>query len=183
MEILVCLGELLNNFLACFLNERYNICMQDFFLQNGELILRLFVALILGSIIGAERALVHKEAGMKTHALVCVGAALFMIISEIMSQKYAGFSNFDPLRMASQIIVGIGFLGAGSIIFQGSRLTGLTTAGGLWVTAGIGMASGSGLLGIAIVCTVLVMFVFLFFNLLENPIRRLSEKEENEEKK
>jgi len=151
--------------------------MQEFFTQNGEIILRLFIALLLGGVIGAERALVHKEAGMKTHALVALGSALFMIISEIMSQKYSGFFNFDPMRMASQIIVGIGFLGAGSIIFQGSKLTGLTTAGGLWVTAGIGMATGYGLLGLAGICTILVLFIFLFFNAVENPIRSIQSEE------
>ena len=78
--------------------------------------------------------------------------------------------------MASQIIVGIGFLGAGSIIFQGSRLKGLTTAGGLWVTAGIGMAAGFGLFSLAIISTVLVLFIFAVINILEKPIIRISEK-------
>src|SRR3990167_10009743 len=102
--------------------------MSQFFIDNGELISRLFVALILGMVIGAERLFVRKEAGMKTHALVSLGSALFVIISEMIAINYVGIGNFDPGRIASQVIVGIGFLGAGSIILQGSRLTGLTTA-------------------------------------------------------
>src|SRR3989344_490325 len=114
--------------------------MTQFFIENSDIILRLVAAVVLGMLIGAERLLVHKEAVMKTHALVSMGAALFIIISEALAQKYIGSNGFDPTRIASQIIVGIGFLGAGSIIFSGSRLRGLTTASGLWVTAAIGMA-------------------------------------------
>src|SRR5690349_12705249 len=118
--------------------------MIQFFTQNSEIIIRLSVAAGLGILIGIERVLVHKEAGMKTHALVSLGAALFIIISEMITFKYGRVGGIDPTRIASQIIVGIGFLGAGSIILQGNRLLGLTTAGGLWVTAGIGMAAGFG---------------------------------------
>ncbi|HTE48868.1 MAG TPA: MgtC/SapB family protein, partial [Candidatus Paceibacterota bacterium] len=118
--------------------------MPQFLSQNGEIILRLAVAVGLGMLIGVERIMVHKEAGMKTHALVSLGSAVFIIISEMIGLKYGNLGGMDPTRIASQVIVGIGFLGAGSIILQGNRLLGLTTAGGLWVTAGIGMASGFG---------------------------------------
>src|SRR5258707_15179589 len=97
---------------------------------DSALTIRLLVAVVLGAIIGIERVLVHKEAGMKTHALVSMGSALFIIISESIALKYAGSAGFDPTRIASQIIVGIGFLGAGSIMLQGPRVLGLTTAGG-----------------------------------------------------
>ena len=146
----------------------------EFFSQNGEVILRLAVAVILGMLIGAERLFVHKEAGMKTHALVSMGAALFIIISETLSLKYMGVAGFDPSRIASQIIVGIGFLGAGSIVLQGSRLTGLTTASGLWITAGIGMAAGFGLFSLAIVSTILVLIIFIAMNIFERPLKRIS---------
>jgi putative Mg2+ transporter-C (MgtC) family protein len=148
--------------------------MEQFFTQNSEMILRLVIAVGLGLIIGAERLLVHKDAGMKTYALVSLGSALFVIISELIALKYQTLGGFDPARIASQIIVGIGFLGAGSIILSGSRLKGLTTAGGLWVMAGIGMASGFGLLGIAIVATILVLFVFIVIAIIEKPIRKIS---------
>src|SRR3990167_8732964 len=144
--------------------------MQEFFVQNGEIIIKLLVAVGLGMIIGAERLLVHKDAGMKTHALVSLGSAVFIIISEMIVLKYGQVGGFDPTRIASQVIVGIGFLGAGSIIFQGNRLLGLTTAGGLWVTAGIGMAAGFGFFDLAIITTVLVLFVLVIVNKFEKPI-------------
>jgi len=148
--------------------------MSNFFAVNGDLIIRLIVAMGLGMIIGAERFLVHKEAGIKTHALVSMGAAVFVVVSEALAYKYLGLTGFDPGRIASQIIVGIGFLGAGSIIFQGSRLTGLTTASGLWVTAGIGMAAGFKFYALAVIATVLVLFVLIVVYFIEKPIRRIS---------
>lgn len=150
--------------------------MSQFLAENSDIILKLIIAVGFGICIGVERVLVHKEAGMKTHALVSLGAAVFIIISEMLVIKYPFIQGFDPTRIASQIIVGIGFLGAGSIIFQGSRLSGLTTAGGLWVTAGIGMAVGFGFFGLALLTTILVLFVFTVVNILEKPIRKYSEE-------
>jgi putative Mg2+ transporter-C (MgtC) family protein len=149
--------------------------MQEFFIHNGDIILKLSAAMGFGMLIGAERLLMHKEAGMKTHALVAVGSAVFIIISEMLALKYSS-ANFDPSRIASQIIVGIGFLGAGSIIFKGSRLQGLTTAGGLWVTAGIGMAAGFGLYSLAGITTVLVLLILVAMNIIEKPIRKISDE-------
>ncbi len=151
----------------------YDIAMTQFFTQNAEIIIRLTIAVTLGICIGAERLIVHKEAGMKTHALVSLGSALFVIVSELIALSYAHLGGFDPTRIASQIIVGVGFLGAGSIMLQGSRLKGLTTAGGLWVTAGIGMAAGFGFYGLAVVTTILVLFVLIVVNKLELPIKRM----------
>ena len=148
--------------------------MINFFTQNSDIIFRLIIAMGLGMLIGAERLFVHKEAGMKTHALVSLGAAVFVIISEAMTAKYYSLTGMNPTMIVSQIIVGIGFLGAGSIMLQGPRLLGLTTAGGLWVTAGIGMASGLRFYSLAVITTVLVLFVMLIVNLLEKPIRRIS---------
>lgn len=153
----------------------YDTCMIQFFTQNNDLVLKLVVAVLLGILIGGERLLVHKEAGMKTHALVSLGSAVFIIISEMIAIKYAGIGGFDPTRIASQVIVGIGFLGAGSIILQGSRLLGLTTAGGLWVTAGIGMAAGFGFFNLAVTTTVLVLIVLVTVNIIEKPIRKISD--------
>lgn len=148
--------------------------MTQFFTQNSEVIIRLAVAIGLGMLIGAERLLVHKEAGMKTHALVSMGAALFIIISEFLVLKYSTVSGFNPAIIASNIIVGIGFLGAGSIIHNGNRLSGLTTAAGFWVTAGIGIASGFGLFSLAIIATVLVLLIFITMNIFEKPIKKIS---------
>jgi len=149
--------------------------MTQFFTQNSEIIIRLLVAVGLGLLIGGERLFMHKEAGMKTHALVSLGAAVFIIISEIITLKYTTIVGLDPTRIASQIIVGIGFLGAGSIMLQGNRLLGLTTAGGLWVTAGIGMAAGFGFYSLAFITTILVLFVLIIVNKLEKPIRKISD--------
>ena len=149
--------------------------MIQFLTQNSEIILRLAVAVGLGLLIGLERVLVHKEAGMKTHALVSMGSALFIIISELVALKYGNIAGFDPTRIASQVIVGIGFLGAGSIILQGNRLLGLTTASGLWVTAGIGMAAGFGFYSLAVIATVLVLFVLVMIYNFEKPIRKMSD--------
>jgi uncharacterized membrane protein YhiD involved in acid resistance len=100
----------------------YNQYMEQFFTQNGEIILRLVTAVGLGMLIGAERLLVHKEAGMKTHALVAMGASVFILVSEIMSDKFSSLPGFNPIMVASQIVVGIGFLGAGSIMLHGFPL-------------------------------------------------------------
>jgi len=149
--------------------------MTQFFTQNSEIIIRLAVAVGLGMLIGVERLLVHKEAGMKTHALVSMGAALFIIISEFLVIKYSNLGGFNPAMIAANIIVGVGFLGAGSIIHNGNRLSGLTTASGFWVTAGIGMACGFGLFTLAIISTALVLIIFIVLNVIERPIRRISD--------
>jgi putative Mg2+ transporter-C (MgtC) family protein len=154
--------------------------MTQFFTLYGEIILRLVTAVGLGMLIGGERLVVHKEAGVKTHALVSLGAAVFMIISEAMTAKYISLPGLSPTIIVGQIIVGIGFLSAGSIMFHDTRLRGLTTAGGLWVTAGIGMASGFGFYSLAIMTTVLVLFVLIVVNKFEEPFRRMYDINESE---
>lgn len=106
-----------------------------------EFTLRLLLALVLGGIIGLEREYRSKEAGFRTHFLVCLGSALFCLVSQY------GFGEMtkDVSRVAAQVVSGIGFLGAGTIIFQKNVVRGLTTAAGLWVTAAIGLACGTGL--------------------------------------
>ncbi|MDD5721450.1 MAG: MgtC/SapB family protein [Candidatus Pacebacteria bacterium] len=150
--------------------------MEQFFIQNGDVILKLVVAVGLGLLVGAERFFVHKDAGMKTHALVSLGSAVFVLVSEALVQKYINLPGLNPVMIPSQIVVGIGFLGAGSIMLYGSQLRGLTTAGGLWVTAGIGMAAGFGLYSLAILVTVLVLLILVLINILEKPIRKIVEE-------
>lgn len=149
--------------------------MSQFIMQNSEMILRLVTAVVLGLLVGGERLLVHKDAGMKTHALVSLGAAVFVLVSEQMVQKYISLPGLSPTMIPAQIIVGIGFLGAGSIMLHGAQLRGLTTAGGLWVTAGIGMAAGFGFYSLALVTTILVLLVLTAVNILERPIRKISD--------
>ena len=114
------------------------------------MILRLAVAGALGTLIGLEREYRAKEAGMRTHFLVALGSALIMIVS----QYGFGDNTADASRVAAQIVSGIGFIGAGTIMMQKQFVRGLTTAAGLWVAAGIGMAIGGGLYIIGIVTTV-----------------------------
>lgn len=130
-------------------------------LHWGEVLVRVVLAGALGGAIGAERELREREAGLRTHMLVAVGAALFTIVS---AYAWADFSfsqrggiTFDPTRIAAQIVTGIGFLGAGAIIRQGLSVRGLTTAASLWVVAAIGMASGAGYYSAAVITTVVVL--------------------------
>ncbi len=135
---------------------------------------KLFWAMIFGMIIGIERLLAHKTAGMRTYALVSMGSALFIIISLQVTTIFAGQTNFDPLRMAAQIIAGVGFLGAGLIMVKDQHITGLTSSTGLWVSAGIGMATGFGLYKISIIATVLTLFIFIVLWFIEQQLKKLS---------
>ena len=123
---------------------------------------RLLLAAALGGAVGLERELHEREAGLRTHLLVAVGAALFTLVSayawtDFHFSRSSGIS-FDPTRIAAQIVTGIGFLGAGAIIRQGLSIRGLTTAATLWVVAAIGMASGAGYYAAALISTALVIF-------------------------
>lgn len=120
---------------------------------------RLLAATTLGAAIGLEREYHAKEAGLRTHVLVALGSCLFMILSAYAFDDFLAKDHvsFDPSRIASQVVTGIGFIGAGTIILQKQMVRGLTTAAGLWVTAAIGLACGVGMYAIAIVTTVLVL--------------------------
>ena len=118
-----------------------------------DVIVRLLVALVAGFIIGFERKMRFKEAGIRTHTIVCVGSALFTLLS-----MYA-FNGSDPARIAAQIVPGIGFLGAGMIFYHKEVIHGLTTAAGVWVTAAIGMAVGAGWLIIAGIATLIILLI------------------------
>lgn len=118
-----------------------------------DLTIRLSLALALGGAIGIEREYRAKEAGFRTHFLVALGSALFCVVS----QYGFGFELKDSSRVAAQVVSGIGFLGAGTIIFQKNVVRGLTTAAGLWVTAAIGLACGTGMFVAAVITTAMVL--------------------------
>lgn len=122
-------------------------------------LLRILVAALLGGAIGIERGFRAKEAGFRTHFLVALGAALFMILSAhgFGDVQFSDNIRLDVSRIAAQVVSGIGFIGAGTIIFQRHAVHGLTTAAGLWVTAAIGMTAGAGLYVIAVSATALVL--------------------------
>lgn len=134
--------------------------------ENFELVLRLLLAGLLGSLIGAEREYRAKVAGMRTHLLVSIGSALMMLVS-----AYGFEGEGDPSRVAAQIVSGIGFIGAGSIIVNRHAVHGLTTAAGVWVAAGIGMAVASGLYALAVATTILALVGLEAFGWLIRRIR------------
>ena len=131
-------------------------------------ILRLFIAGILGGLIGFEREFRAKEAGLRTHFIVALGSALFMLISQ-----YAFTGRFDAARVAAQVVSGIGFIGAGVIIFQKNVVRGVTTAAGLWVAAAIGLACGAGMYVVAIAAT---LFTIMCLETMHIITRRYGEK-------
>ena len=130
-------------------------------LHFGEVLLRVVLAGVFGGAIGAEREIREREAGLRTHMLVSIGAALFTLVSAYGFSDFH-FSNrsgitYDPTRIAAQVVTGIGFLGAGAIIRQGLSVRGLTTAASLWVVAAIGLATGAGYYSAALITTVVVL--------------------------
>lgn len=144
--------------------------MTQFFTQNSDIIIKLVLAMALGMVIGVERYLAHKTAGMRTYSLVSMGSALFIIISEFVAHTYTGSAGLNPLHVAAAVITGMGFLGAGLMIHQDLKIVGLTSASGLWVVSGIGMAVGFGLYSLAILATILSLFIFIILWFLEKKI-------------
>ena len=142
-----------------------------------EFIFRVFVAALLGGMIGFEREYRAKEAGLRTHFLVAMGSALFMIVSQYGFNAVLSTSiTLDPSRVAAQVVSGIGFIGAGTIIFQKHVIKGLTTAAGLWVTSAIGLACGSCLYLLSVASTLLVLLCLetIFFILMRIGSRAIS---------
>ena len=130
-------------------------------ITNDEILIRLLIALAFGGIIGFEREINRRPAGFRTHVLVSMGASLIMMIS-----AYA-YPNADPTRMAAQVVSGVGFLGAGTIIFSGDKIKGLTTAASIWLCAAIGLASGAGFYFAAGAASVLALLILLVAGALE----------------
>ncbi len=140
-------------------------------------IAKLLIAAILGGFIGWERERRGRPAGLRTHILLCVGVTLMMLVSEHIFEKYKSLAadsiiRVDPARIAAQVVTGIGFLGAGTIIRFGTTVRGLTTAASLWVVAGIGLAVGSGYYIPAITTTILTLFALLLVPIFERDIKR-----------
>lgn len=133
-------------------------------LSDLDIVLRLFLAMIAGGLLGMEREVSNRPAGLKTHILVSVGSTLITLVSIYM---YTLVNSGDPGRIAAQIVSGIGFLGAGTIIIRGYDIKGLTTAASLWVNAGIGMAIGAGFYLGALIATLLAVLSLLILRELE----------------
>ena len=158
--------------------------MDTFF--NAEYIIRLFFALFLGFALGLERELTNKYAGLRTHILVCLGACVFTLLSIYAFPTFATGDNVviqnatgirDTSRVAAQIVTGIGFIGAGTVLRNGPMVFGLTTAATLWISASIGMACGSGMFDVAVIATVLSVAVLTLIRIFERQFLPASGKQ------
>lgn len=157
------------NFKKC-----YNFGME---ITTLEIFVRLFMAASLGMLLGFERTVAGKRAGMRTFALVSLSSALFIITSILVNNSFLGRVNFDPMRTMAAIISGIGFIGAGLILFRENALRGLTTAAGLWVAAGVGGAVAFGLYYPAIFTTLLTLLIFTGVWFLEVSIKKIAKED------
>jgi len=145
---------------------------------NVDLFLRVFSAICLGFIIGFEREITNKYAGLRTHILVCLGACVFTIISifgfpELVNWQIEGYTPTgirDTARVAAQVVTGIGFIGAGTVLRNGPTVFGLTTAATLFMAASIGMACGAGMYGLAIVASILSIAVLTLIRVFEKQV-------------
>lgn len=143
-----------------------------FFDPTNVMFLKLLLAMLLGGLIGTERAILARQsAGTRTFGLVSLGACLFIIVSNYVASAYSGVLDIQPLYVPGAVVTGIGFLGGGLIIFRGDALHGITTAAGLWITAGIGMAIGFGMYAIGTFATILVLIMFTGMYWLESMFK------------
>jgi len=145
-------------------------------MSDLDVVVRLFISCILGGVVGYERQSRNKAAGLRTHILVSLGSCLVMLLSQMLYYSVQGLTNADPARLAAQVISGIGFLGAGSIMAnrQGFTVTGLTTAASLWVVAAVGLAVGAGYWVAAGTTTFLVYLTLTALGRLERRIKACS---------
>jgi len=139
---------------------------------ESEFIVPLAVAALLGSLLGLERSLAGKHAGMRTYAMVSLGSCLFVVVGTLSALQLSMFPGLNPIQIAASIVIGIGFIGAGLSALHGEHPE-LTTASGIWVAAGVGMASGFGFYSVATASVVLGLIIFWFFAKLEH---RMSER-------
>lgn len=133
---------------------------------------KLLLAMLLGALLGTERAVLAKQAaGTRTYSLISLGAALFIVTANYVDSAYLGVVNFHPLQVAAAIITGIGFVGGGLIIFRRNAVHGATTAAGLWIAAGVGIAVGYGLYALASFAALLTLIIFTVMWYLEDRFK------------
>lgn len=156
----------------------------ELIINNTDLVIKLALALFLGMCLGIERVVAGKIAGMRTYGLVTMGAALFTIVGIVASGGYeSALAIKESIRLTAQIITGIGFIGAGLIIFNGAKVSGVTTAAGIWVAAGVGAATGYGLYVLAITATIFALITFTILWYVEDRLKifiraEIAEREE-----
>lgn len=143
-------------------------------IPGGEIgaLYQLSIAALLGALIGVERSIAGKNAGMRTYALVSMGSALLTSLTVLVAPRYLGIGDVDPFRIAAAIIMGIGFIGTGLVIHKENHPIGLTTAAGVWVAAAIGIAVGFDLYLLAINATILTLFIFTALAWVERKIEK-----------
>lgn len=146
--------------------------MWDIILKNGEVVLKLLLALVIGGFTGLEREKSNQFAGFRTHILVCIGSCVTSIIGLELFTKYSQVSNMDPARLPAQVLSGIGFLGAGAILKNSNGIRGLTTAAGIWTTACIGIAIGYGQYMLSITAWLLVMGTLYLLKKFDKVIKK-----------
>ncbi len=139
--------------------------------DETRLVISLIAAALLGAFLGLERSLAGKQAGMRTYALVSLGSCLFVIVGTLSSLQFSSFAGVNPLQIAASVIIGIGFIGAGLSTMRGEGHAELTTASGIWVASGVGMACGFGLYMIAFSVTVIALVVLSLLLKVENWLR------------
>ncbi len=143
-----------------------------------SVIIRIIFSAILGGAIGLEREVYGHEAGLRTHILVSVGSALIMLTSLFVFDIYKDVATVDPSRIASSVVTGVGFLGAGAIIRYGMAVKGLTTAASLWITSAVGLAVGCGFYLAAIFSTIIVLIVLLVLRNIEKTVLKKKSNED-----
>lgn len=143
-------------------------------INEVDIVLRIILSCVLGGLVGLERESLNKSAGFRTHILVCVGSALIMIVSQDIYNLYQNKTALDPGRIAAQVVSGIGFLGAGTIMREGASVKGLTTAATLWVVAGVGLAVGAGLYFPALVTTGVIFLTLIYLGKVEKLMAGLT---------
>jgi len=141
-----------------------------------QIVLKLLLAMILGGIIGWEREVGRRPAGLRTHILVCLGATLITILAIFIGENYSHLGSIDSTRIIAGIVTGIGFLGAGAIIHAKESVRGLTTAASIWLVAAIGIAIGCGFYFSAIITVIFTMIVLIFLLQMEKALERRRDK-------
>ena len=136
-----------------------------------DIMLRLLCAMLIGVVIGTEREYTHRPAGMRTHMLVALGACAVMITSQLIFFQYRPFgATPDPARLSAQVITGVGFLGAGTILREGTSIKGLTTAASIWAVACLGVAVGAGFFAVGLLGAVCMLITLIVFEWLQNKL-------------
>jgi len=138
-------------------------------MNSGIILLRLFIAVLCGTIIGLEREVRDKAAGLRTHILVCLGACLFSMLGLMLM---VNFKNADILRLIQGVLIGVGFLGGGVIVREGASVRGLTTAAGIWVMGAIGLAVGFGSYMLAFIGTLFTFLTMALFRKIERVMKK-----------